>query len=449
MKNLPETLKKLYIRIVNSIGFFPALISVLFFVAAFIVLYIDQTALGTSFKQDIVPWIVLKSTDTARDVLTTIIAGSVSLLVLSFSMVMVVLSQAASTYSPKVISGIISSKANQTVLGVYIGTVIYDLIILMTIRSYEASPLIPSLSIFLGMLAGITCIILFVYFIHSVSQSIQVHNIIIDIHDTTASTLRRETGPEGNALLAERERDRIERTVDRWYSYPSDVTGYLQGFSSRSLVSNANLHDVVIRLEQPLGAHVVAGMPLFSLNRPLTDPAALSRLSGTFIFYPGEPLRENGIYGFRQLMEVAVKALSPGINDPGTAITCIDYLTSLFNLRMRHTERLLYFDDHGTARIILAAWRFETLFDICFIPIRHYGRNDLSILRRLLHSLYQLSMADRRDRVYQAVLNAGARSVIEVAAGSSLITADKARLNMDIALLNAQDGYFGLEPLHL
>jgi uncharacterized membrane protein len=186
-------------RLFNSIAFYPAVIAFFFLGVSVLMVLLDSSELGKSIKSR---WELLRLQDasTARSIISAVAAGIISLTVFSFSMVMVVLNQAASQMSNRVLDKLIGNRFQQFILGFYIGTIVYALFLLSTIRDIDDGIYVPSLSTYLLILLTITDIFLFIYFLHYITQSVK-YNIVIDrIHDETKKSLthtcRLDTEPE-------------------------------------------------------------------------------------------------------------------------------------------------------------------------------------------------------------------------------------------------------------
>ncbi|TPE45897.1 DUF2254 domain-containing protein [Pontibacter mangrovi] len=385
MSKILSKLKFLYQYIISSIGFLPTLISAGFFVLAFVVLYLETTGLS-QFLRDQMPFMIINNGDTARLILSTIATGIISLMVFSFTMVMLVLNQASSNFSPRVIPGLITYKANQSVTGLYLGTVIYTLVIMVNIRSDFYSVALPGFAIFLSMCFAIASLGFFVYFIHSISQSIQIENILQDIYRVTEKQLEYEVDRQKNTPTPN-----IFEHREGWVPLMSPRTGYLQSLDEDAVVSLMADKDLVLDFNYPLGAFLVEGVPFAYINKEVPEMEEFrSRLFSYVSFYLEERPSINYIFGFKHITESAVKALSPGINDPGTAIKAIDYLTALFALRMQLSDEKLLLDADGAARIRFRHDTFKELYSMCLSPIRLYGKQDSTIMLKLLSLLQSL-----------------------------------------------------------
>ncbi|MDQ3396031.1 MAG: DUF2254 domain-containing protein [Bacteroidota bacterium] len=389
----------IYRNTVNSIWIVPAIISALFFGLIYFILAIHSPDHEYRLLQ-IVPYGDINNADTARALVTTILAGTISLIIFSFTMMMFVLNQAASNYSAKVLGGLISQKSNQIVLGVYIGTVIYTIILLMQIKEGDNFKNVPHIAIFLCVVIFIFCLILFVKFINNIYNSVQIYSVINRIYSQTKKELQKESDNKTY--------DKNKFLVKEWFDNVSNKSGYFQTISGSTLVDIACKHDLVVQSIPPKGFYHVAGAPLFRLSKKITDKKILGKIEDGFAFYTGENIKDNYFYGLRQLSEVAIQALSTGINAPGTAIACLEHLSDLFSIRMKQDHSSIYKDKKNDVRVIVPEIPFAELLEICISPIRIYGKKDVNMVLSLINFLKNLSYNDpaqlHQDLLSQHVL---------------------------------------------
>lgn len=423
----------IYQKITKSIWFIPVIIS-LFFLALIIFLLIFHSPEEERKILQNIPFAEIHNADTARSLITTILAGTISLIIFSFTMMMFVLNQAASNYSSKVIGGMISQPSFQVVLGTYIGNIIYTIILLMQIREGDAFEEIPHLAVFLGVLFFLICIILFVIFINKIYDSVQIYSVIKRIHkETRAKLLKIST----HDRLVDPEHDKLN-----WFDYVSQKSGYFQTIADGTLLDIACKQDCIIRAVQPEGFYHIAGAPLFQTTKSISDKKVLGNIEDGFIFYTGESIKDNPFYGIRQLSEVAVQALSTGINAPGTAIACLDFLGDLISIRLIQDHTKYVRDKKDFLRIIIPEISLEELMEICISPIRIYGKKDVNVVISLLNLIIRLSYNDQ-DYNYQELLTRHALAIYEDGLSNLENTMDKDSLKKAISeLYKLPSGYF-------
>ncbi|MEO6490484.1 MAG: DUF2254 domain-containing protein [Ferruginibacter sp.] len=397
MNEFSKWIRKTYNKITGSIAFYPAIIAIGFLLLSWLMLEFDYSQTGKYFKA-YVNWIRLKDASTARSMVSTIVGGIISLTVFSFSMVMILLNQAASQMSNRMLSSMIGNLFQQIILGFYIGTIVYALLLLSSIRDIDSGIYVPALSIYLLLLLTVGDIFLFIYFLHYVTQSVKFETIIERVHKKTLGTLNRICTIEYPQVYSAPELK--GQTISMFSS------DYYQGFNTRELIKFACEHEGTIQFLHPAGAYLLKDSPLlifYSAKQLLEDD--IKEIFMPIDLYNGQPLEQNPYYGYHQLAEVAIKALSPGINDPETAVLSIHALTDLFSYRLNHYIKTIFKDKNNVPRIITIEWNFEQLFDECYNPIWNYGKDDLYIQNSLTSMLEQLKQADTEGN-HTALFNA-------------------------------------------
>jgi uncharacterized membrane protein len=187
MKTILIRLRSFFNTITGSIAFYPTFYAISAIIFALLMKWMED--LGASkYLEEVLPSLLITNVDTARNIITTLIAGGISILVFSFSMVMLLLSQAASNYSPRVLPSLISNRKHQYILGTFLASILYNIITVIGID--EGYSQLPGFSVLLGMLIAIIALAAFVYFIHSISSSIQINNILENIYTKSADRLK-------------------------------------------------------------------------------------------------------------------------------------------------------------------------------------------------------------------------------------------------------------------
>lgn len=370
-------------QIRNKIAFFPSIISFAGLVLAFLMIYFEQLNIS-AYLMDVAPGLVIDDTDTAKTILSTLIGGLISLTVFSFSMVMLLLSQASSNFSPRVLPGIISDQKHQIVLGQYIATILYNIFILISIEPTDNSYQTPGFSVLVGIILAVLCLASFIYFIHHISQAIQVGNILTNIHSRTKSEIE-------TIVEKQKESSFDFPSAEHWEEYEIKMSGYFYGILNNDLLELCKKHNTKIIVKLFKGEFILDGTIGFIVDRPLENDLR-DKITDTLLFSHEELIGENYIYGFRQISEIGIKAMSPGINDPGTALNTIDYLTSLFLLLMEKSEFEYIHDNENTNWVRIKCAKFpEVLYNV-MATYRQYCKHDITVMRKLMHMLRTLTM---------------------------------------------------------
>ena len=379
-------MKKIYHNVLKSIAFYPVLISFGFFMLSIVILELENTEAVMALKKNL-SYLFIQDFETARSILTTFIGGILSLTVFSFTMVMVVLNQASSNFSPRLLPNLISNKKHQIILGVYIGTLLFCTIVLIYLGAYGIDSESMGLSTMLAALFALVCIGFFVYFIHSISTAIQINHITNRIFESSMRHLDSEmnstSGQEVSLHYIE---------TENWYTIYVTDNGYYKDFDV-SLMTNALLEqNNQIEVLPYVGQHIWKGMPVLRTKNILNEEEQRDLLFCLDISSKRHE-GDKGISGMIKLMEIAVKALSPGINDPGTAIGAIGDLAELLRVRLQFSKVVsTYVRDSETLLIKNNISAYE-IMRIIVQPIRNYAKKDSAVLFELVATLHFISKA--------------------------------------------------------
>lgn len=372
----------------NSIAYFPSLLAMAY-------VSLGLVALLPPLDEDQLPRLItqlsLESPGSARALLAALLGGMISLMVFSFSMVMSVLSQAGGNFSHKLVFGLVSERNHQWVLGNYLGTILFVLMLLIVPSVSENQETWRSIAIYLACAMVIHCLALFVYFIHNVSRSIQIDTVARDLHIATRNSMENQRQKES----AEQWRylpTSLPIAANR-YTVFTDQAGYLQNADLTALATLAERLDGVIHLRFRFGDHVVESQPAMILeSHDAPDEAWYKSARNTLVYLDGESVEECFSHGMSQLMEVAIKALSPGINDPGTATLCLHRMTDLLCRYLQWQPANTLVDSDGRRRVSWPLERFDNLLHRLFVPILIYGEQDQGIQLELLKAVKTLSL---------------------------------------------------------
>ncbi|WP_299670113.1 DUF2254 domain-containing protein [uncultured Polaribacter sp.] len=371
--------RKIY-HLKDKIAFFPSIISFAGCLFAYTMMYAENKGIS-KYLIDFLPELVINNIETARNILTTFIAGLISIMVFSFSMVMILLNQASSNFSPRLLPGLISNRKHQIILGIYIATILYCIFILVFIEPTGNKYQLPGFSVLLSIIFMVFSLGAFIYFIHSISQEIQIDFIMNRITNVAKNKI--------NTLLKlEEERDFNFPDTSNWHVFKSKETGYFQDISIKILKEIATKNSCKIEIVSKKGTLCYENEMLFKTEKKLDDEI-VEKIFNAFDFSKDEFIDDNYLIAFKHLKEIALKAMSPGINDPGTAMNAIDYLHKLFKLRIRKEEKdYIYVDD--TCMILLNIIPFEDLLYTVMASLRTYCKHDVILVKKMLLFLKDL-----------------------------------------------------------
>ncbi len=370
----------IYRSVVTSIAFLPAIISLLFFLFSVLAVYLELSFPGNDNRiSENLQVLLVKGNDNARQVLSALIGGVISLTVFSFSMVMVLLNQATSNFTPRIIPGLLTDKKNQFVLGFYIGTIIYCIIIILNVKPGELNGDTPRFGVLLAMLFGIACLFLFIYFIHLISRKLQIDIIISSAAKHSVDLIRKEN--------RERKKEALVLPPDRtgWHSLCTVEPGYLNEVNERRLRLICRQHNLQIELLHEPGVFLLQTDAVCRLSRDIGTDKKLRNKVLSCLNFSNEPYGERTyLYGMNQISEVAVKALSPGINDPGTAAIALDYLSNIFCHLLQGKPGQAPEVAGAPVGLIVKKHSLEELLFLFIYPVGYYGRQDAKVHSSLL-----------------------------------------------------------------
>lgn len=387
MDQFLKWLRRAYHRSIHSIGFYPGLIALLFLAVFVLIFQLEESYISREIKQKFI-WLNLRNGDAARTIITTIATSIIGLMVFSFSMVMVVMGQAASQMSNRVLDNLIGNKIQQRTLGFYLGTIIASFY-LLTVIDDKGEYQVPSLSVFLLVILTVIDLFLFVSFINHITQSVRFEQLIKNIHQKTVKSLE----------TFERDKNQSDWTASKLNAIivKARSSNYFQGINLKHLLKYTTEKNISIEFLPLRCTYILKDEPLFKIYADdVPDEKMIDSIFDSIDFYTGQEIDKNYFYGYLHLSEVAVKALSPGINDPNTAVLCIHALTDLFSILLKSDTSLAYCDSANIPRILIPERSFEETFRYVLFPIMDYGWKDRFVLNAMEQLVRQLKMVDEK-----------------------------------------------------
>jgi uncharacterized membrane protein len=354
----------------------------------------------------------------ARGLLETVAGSMITVAGVAFSITIVALSLAANQYSPRVLRNFMKDRTNQLVLGVFVGIHVYCLVVLRTIRSGEnGSAFVPSLAVTTGVLLALVGIGFLILFIHHIATSMQVSHILSVAASDTMTAVRRTFTSRAKAgteptPAADIEEAASDASLDRhaWREIPATHTGYVQAVDVDGLLALAEGCDLVCRMACGPGAFVVAETPLLTVTGSRADDEALvGRFNKLYAIGRERTVEHDPAFGVRQIVDIALKALSPGIHDPTTATEALDHLRAIFiELGQRPDSPRDRLDTSGQVRLVVVTQRFAPLLTESVEAIRHSAAGNVMVLSALLALLVAVGRAatvERRPLVRDEMLS--------------------------------------------
>jgi len=393
-------------RLSRNYWFVPGTMVVAAMALSFLLPWVDH---GGGRASTLVPdWVYGGGPDGARALLSTIAGSMITVAALTFSITIVGLTTASQQFGPRLLRSFISDRGYQLVLGTFLSAFVYCLLVLRTVRSTDTTQFVPYVSLAVAMIWAVAGVGVLVYFIHHAASAIRAESIV-------AST-GRELRAAVERLFPERDRrDRPAATTSRSLpeGFPSGAreiasqgTGYIQVVDIGRLVRLAEKYDLVLRLEHRAGHFISEEGDLLEAwpARDLSEEQ-LAQLNDCFVLGAHRPLLPDAEAAVDQLVEIALRSLSPGINDPDTAVACIDQLADALGRAGERGIPPAFLPETGEIRLVTYPLTYVRLVDLSLSRIRQYGRGHMPVVLRLLEVIASLGPRVQHEASRSALLN--------------------------------------------
>lgn len=389
----------------SSLWFRPAVTTILAVILAVVITTIDRTAYFTA------PAILRIGIDSARAVLAAVAGAMLAVVGMIFSILMVVLVLASQQFSPRILRNFIRDRTSQDILGIFIGTFVYTLLVLARTSEYEDYVFIPIFSVTGSLVLAVVAMGTFINFIDHISKTIRASYIVADINRQTEALLKRFYSKGAHIVVANDEEveadgeDPLQAAEATHYRSPRP--GNIQAIDTAALVRIATEYSMVIKAEHLVGDFVARDGLLLSLfPAQKVSQELLDALYSVFDIGTERTMFIDVLFGIRQLVDIALKAISPAINDPTTAVNCIDYLSNILIQVARHADSPeRYYDEEGRLRLIAPQPTFVMMLDLAFSQIRHYSHSEVTITLRVLDALAEIAQATNDPERHAAIWN--------------------------------------------
>jgi uncharacterized membrane protein len=349
-------------------------------------------------------WVVSGTPDAARLILATLAAGVITVVGVVFSIMMVTLTLASTQFGPRMLRNFVRDRGTQFTLGTFVATFVYAILNLIVIGAGGQANFVPhlSVSVAIGLVLLDLCIL--IYFIHHVANEIQLPTVIASIARDLTRAIDAESAYKGEVLSTQTQAELDQATPGPGAIVPARASGYLQFVRHGLLVSIATELGAIIRLHHRPGHFLVCGHPFATVWPSEAAPMVGKRLRHTNITGPHRTLTQDVAFAVDQLVEIAIRALSPATNDTFTALTCIDWLgEGLCRVAAVWEPQQVYRDRHGALRLVTLPISYERLVDRAFDKIRQAGRGMPAVMIRQLDALTAI-MRETSDYEERAVL---------------------------------------------
>ncbi len=393
-------------------------------------------------------WVISGSADAAREILTAIAAAVITVVGVVFSIILVTLTLASTQFGPRMLRNFIRDRGTQLTLGTFVATFVYSVLVLAAVGTGTHGDFVPHIGVTVTFGLMVVDMGVLIYFIHHTAVSIQLPQVIASIAADLADAIKEqgsgrtgraepESGPSAVELLA--------RAEARGGVVLAPVSGYVQFIKHQNLVRLASRADAVINLEHRPGHFIVAGHRFATVWPPEAAPLMQRELGRAHVIGPYRTLTQDVSFGIDQLVEIAIRALSPAVNDTFTAMTCIDWLgENLCKIVAQWHPARVHRDGQGFIRVIAAEPAYDRLVQRSFEKIRESSLGMPAVMIRELEALARImtetaSDGQRRVLLEQAAMidRASERSVPEGADRADIRRRYEAILTMESRLTAA------------
>jgi uncharacterized membrane protein len=408
-----DKLTALWHRVRDGLWFVPTVVTLGSVALALVTIQLDV--------MDVLPeapagvWLFSGTASGARGVLTAIASGFITVTGVVFSITIVALQLASTQFTPRILRNFTSDRANQLVLGVFIATFTYALLVLRVVRGEQGglSPeqvetgarssetldaFVPNLSVTVAVALAIVSIAFLIFFIDHAARSVQASVIIDRVKDDALRTVERllpeDVGTAGEADVRTVVPDAQGGVVT------ARESGYLQGVDDDALLDLVGEAGLTLRMEPAIGDFILPGRTLATVwPAGLAEDGIADRIRSAFILGQERTPHYDLELGLIELVDIAVKALSPGINDPTTAVLCVDRICEvLAAFARRDPPGRVRLAPAGVGVLILPAPDYEALVNASFDEIRHYGAGNPRFAMTLLDRFGELGVLLPPDR---------------------------------------------------
>ncbi|MCB9957411.1 MAG: DUF2254 domain-containing protein [Rhodospirillaceae bacterium] len=424
-------------RVVNSFWFLPIIMMIGAVILAVATLRLD-TWLQDAFP-DVSIGLLRASADSARDTLSVIATALITVTSLVFSMTLIVLTIATGQLGPRLIAIFKADRTTQVVLGIFVSTFIFSLLLLRWVVPDDVDPgaSATAVSLTLAQLLALISLIMLVYFVHHLSEMLQADTVISLVGRSIDRGVESEFPPVDGGRPPEGEG--IPEAFDRLaVNVLAPASGYLQTLDRAKLFKLAVCEDALIAVQLRPGEFVLRGAPIARVWPMDTVRGDLKdRIAGAFVLGPKRTPAEDLEYAMNAVVEIACRALSPGVNDPFTAVACIDRLTDALGLALRRLDPPGFrHGEDGRLRVLWDRFGFADLLNGSFNPIRRSAAGNVLVLQSMIQALARLAplCADRHRR--DALVDQKA-IFAELVATAGLLSSDRQALESQLAGLDA------------
>jgi uncharacterized membrane protein len=346
----------------------------------------------------------------AQVILAGIAASMMTVVSIVFAILLMTLTLASMQFSPRIIVSFAKDRVTQWTLGIFLGTFSYCMAALPAARSLP-HPFAPVATVLGAMVLALMCVGWLLFFIHHISEAISVNHIVDRIAKETEGVIDEimpwPHRPDRLRQIEVHEPHAEEVTIE------SHESGYIRFIDTRHLIALAKQYHFRIRVLRRVGHFIPAGIPLMSVSRgSRLSPERADRLLSAFDFGPTRTLQQDIEFGVLQIVDIGLKAISPAVNDPSTAISCVDQLSRIMiRFVSRQTPDEFLYDPPGVLRVSVNWLHFARVLEAAFEQIRMYSKTDLAVSLRLLRALSDIAVSTDDPEFRRLLVERGSRTI--------------------------------------
>jgi len=343
----------------------------------------------------------------AQIILGSIATSIMTVVSIVFAILLMTLTLASTQFSPRILISFVRDRTTQWTLGVFLGTFAYCMGALPAARALPHA-FVPAATVIGAMVLAAFSVGWLIYFINHISQSISVNHIVDRIARETELVIDEcMPYPRGPFALP----DRTEPSPAQDGSVLNRESGYIRYVDIDRLIALAKEHRVSLHLERRVGQFVPAGVPLMRVSRPERIPASITPyLLAAVDIGPTRTMQQDFEFGVIQIVDIALRAMSPAVNDPSTAISCVDQLSRIMIKWVSRTPPPShYYGPPHVLRLFIPWISLDGLLDTAFEQIRHYAAGDAAVTLRLMRAFNDIASAAPNSEVRVKLLHRARR----------------------------------------
>ncbi len=418
--------KKILNVLSSSFWFIPSILIIIATVAA---INLENVVVQAEQFPQYLGWLETKSASTSLQMLQIIASSVITVTSIAFSMTLVALTMASSQFGPRLLGRFMQDKRTQAVLGVFTATFIYCLMVIGQISIDEDSIIInPVTSVAIAKLLAISCVFVLIYFIHHVAVSISADHVIETVHVKMMEDIA--TFQNVHEQFRLEEKLSCENSLAGSHQpLENRQNGYLQAIDYNGIAEVAQKMDMLVEINVHAGNYLIPGQKIAVCIHNETGDVTVD-INQFMVVGSKRTSLQDPVFAINQLVEMTLRALSPSLNDPFTAINCINRISTAFCsfTRVNAPKRLIV-DNQKKARVHTDEPTLEHIFDTTFDKIRQASHNDISVIKHLLKTFTKILNVKDQDRMLHASIKRQAEIIQYIIQGQPFTPQDQTSLN--------------------